>query len=263
MTTSTSRDRAELESLSPSQRLLLWRETRDEDRFREWCLQNFEGYVQVGEHEFHPAGVLTLKEGAVEKARTDCKQQLRDEDEETICSQFPSPVAVPYHQFLHGPRDPTKRLLRMRDTWEGMIHLLWSLAIAEAIQIGTSGAPVHVIEWDSRRLLRAKDLRSDSVALRIAVLDGLVEHWRQQGIRSLVADLIPIGVVDELRRLNAVRNGFSHTGAPSDTQSNQLIAESAPLLHESLVDLLELTEVQLFRLSRICRALHQLLRRSL
>lgn len=251
MTKSASRDEAETESLSPSQKLLLWRETRDEDRFKEWCLQNFEGYVQVGEHEFHPATVLTLKEGAVEKARVECKQQLREQDEETIYSQFPSPVAVPYYQYLNGPRDPTKRLLRMRDTWEGTVHLLWSLAIAEAIQIGIAGVPLQIIERNSRRSLRAKDLRSDSLATRIAVLDGLVEHWRQQGMRSFVADLIPIGVIDELRRLNAVRNGFSHTGALSDTQSNRLIAESATLLHESLVDLLGLTEIQLFRLSRI------------
>lgn len=251
MTTSASRDEAQTEPLSPSQKLLQWRETRDEDRFKEWCLENSEGYVQVGEHKFHPATVLTLKEGAVEKARAECKQRLREQDEETIYSQFPSPIAVPYHQYLNGPRDPAVRLLRMRDTWEGAVHLLWSLAIAEAVEIGIAGVPLQIIERDSRRSLRAKDLRSDSLALRIAVLDGLVEHWRQQNMRSLVADLIPTGVIDELRRLNAVRNGFSHTGAPSDTQSNRLIDESAPLLHDSLVDLLDLTQIRLFRLGRI------------
>lgn len=251
MTTSASRDSAEIESLSPSQKLLSWRETRDADRFKDWCLENLGGYVKVGEHEFHPAHVLRLKDGAVEKAQAECKEQLQKDDDETVCSEFPSPVAVPYHQFLHGPRDLTKRLLRMRDTWEGMIHLLWALVIAEGVRMGIDEHSVTLLDGGFRRQLRAKDLRADSLAVRIAVVDGLIEHWLDRRVQSPVADLIPFGVCDELRRLNAVRNGFSHMGAPSHSQARRLIDESAPLLHESLVDLLQLREVQLLRLGRI------------
>lgn len=251
MSESIARDQAEREPISPASSLLNWRETRDADRFRAWCLERFGGYVQVGEHEFHPAAVLTLKEGATERAKEDCRTQLQAEDEETICEQYPAPVAVPYHQFLNGPREPMRRLTRMRDTWEGLIYLLSALAVAEAVRVGVGDNPVMVVERGSRRPLRARDLRSDKLSVRIGVLDGLLENWRSSGVRAAVAALIPIGVVDELRRLNTVRNGFSHLGTLSDSQARNLIDETAPILRDSLVDLLDLASVQLVRLSRV------------
>src|ERR1022692_3252910 len=251
MSDSTPRDQAEIEPLSPALSLLHWRETRDADRYRNWCLEQFGGYVRVGEHEFHPAAVLTLKEGATESARDECRSQLQAEDDETICERYPAPIAVPYQQFLNGPRDPMRRLTRMRDTWEGLIHLLSALALAEASRIGVGNRPVMVVERGSRHRVRAKDLRSDRLSVRLGLLEGLLEGWRESGVHAAVADLIAPGVVDELRRLNAVRNGFSHLGTLSDSQARTFVAETAPLLRESLVDLLDLASVQLVRLSRV------------
>ena len=77
MSDSTPRDQAEIEPLSPALSLLHWRETRDADRYRNWCLEQFGGYVRVGEHEFHPAAVLTLKEGATESARDECRSDRK------------------------------------------------------------------------------------------------------------------------------------------------------------------------------------------
>ncbi|WP_146772445.1 hypothetical protein [Burkholderia cenocepacia] len=94
MSDSTARDHAELDSKNPAEALLQWRETRDADRYRQWCLDMFEGYVRVGEHEFHPAEVLRLKPDVVEKTISECRSQLLDQDDETICAQFPSPIAI-------------------------------------------------------------------------------------------------------------------------------------------------------------------------
>src|SRR5687768_15256380 len=124
MSESAARDHAELESATPADALRQWRETRDADRYRQWCLDTFEGYVKVGEHEFHPAEVLRLKPDVIDGTIAECKSQLLEQDDETICDQFPSPVAIPYQQAIHGPREPIRRLTRMRDTWEGLINLL-------------------------------------------------------------------------------------------------------------------------------------------
>ncbi|CAR50730.1 hypothetical protein [Burkholderia cenocepacia] len=251
MSDSTARDHAELDSKNPAEALLQWRETRDADRYRQWCLDMFEGYVRVGEHEFHPAEVLRLKPDVVEKTISECRSQLLDQDDETICAQFPSPIAIPYQQTIYGPRDPNRRLTRMRDTWEGLINLLFAMVIAEAGLVGIGELPVQVIETASRRAIKHKDLRSDKLSVRIGIIEGILESWRATGVRAVLADLIPSGLPAELRRLNTVRNGFSHLGTLSDVQAAHLIDESRPILHDVLVDCLFLADTQLVRLIKV------------
>lgn len=251
MSDPTPRDHAELESTTPSAALLQWRETRDADRYRQWCLDTFGGYVVVGDHEFHPADVLHLKQGVPEKSISECRAQLWTQDDDTICDQFPAPVAIPYHQAIYGPREPNRRLTRMRDTWEGLINLLAAMVIAEVGSVGRGIEPVQVIETSSTRALKHMDLRSDRVAIRIGIIEGILESWRAASVRSVLADLIPVGLPAELRRLNTVRNGFSHLGTLSDVQANRLIEESRPILHEVLVDCLFLAETQLVRLIKV------------
>lgn len=251
MSDSAPRDHAELESTTRAEPLLQWRETRNADRYRQWCLETFEGYVTVGEHEFHPADVLRLKPGVTEKSTDECRSQLWAQDDDTICDQFPAPVAIPYHQVIHGPREPGRRLTRMRDTWEGLVNLLAAMVIAEVAAIGKGAASVEVIEVASKRTLKDKDLRSDRLSTRIGLLEGILENWRSAGVPAVLADLIPPGLPAELRRLNSVRNGFSHLGTLSDAQAIRLVEESRPILHQVLVDCLFLAETQLVRLIKV------------
>lgn len=245
------RDQVELESTTPAEALLQWRETRDADRYRNWCVDTFGGYVRVGEHEFHPAEVLRLRTGVPERTMVECKSHLLTQDDETICDQFPSPVAIPYQQVIHGPREPIRRLTRMRDTWEGLINLLDAMVIAEVGVVGLGATPVQVIETASTRSLKHKDLRSDRLSVRIGMLEGILENWRSHGVQSVLADLIPVGLPAELRRLNLVRNGFSHLGTLSDAQATRLVEESRTMLHEVLVDCLFLAETQFVRLIKV------------
>lgn len=251
MSDSMARDQAERESISPDDSLVNWRETRDADRYRQWCFDTFEGYVTIGEHDFHPADVLRLKAGVTETSMRECRLQLQAQDDETVCYQFPAPVAVPYHQSLYGPRESGRRLTRMRDTWEGLINLLSAMVIAEASEIGIGTTPVQLIETASQRRLKQQDLHSDKLAIRIGVLEGILENWRAAGVRSVLADLIPPGLPAELRRLNAVRNGFSHLGTLSDVQAASFVEESRPKLREVLVDCLFLAETQFVRLIKV------------
>lgn len=250
MSEHSHRDTADLAPAAPPLALTQWRETRDSDRFKQRCLDEH-GPVVVGGHEFHPAAVLALKEGALDRAREEWKTWQREDDEATVCDQFPAPIAIPFQQFLEGPREPGRRLTRLRDTWEGLINVLAGLAVAEATAIGIGTPPVQVIDSTSRRAVKHKDLRSDRIAIRIGLLEGLLESWNKAGVKSELARLIPVGIPSELRRLNSVRNGFSHLGTLSDHQARKLIDESSPILHEVLVDLLFLADVQFLRLVKI------------
>lgn len=244
------RDAPDLEPTTPALGLLQRRETRDADRFKAWCLEQ-NGSVRVGTYEFHPAAVLALKQDVYKQEMGLWHGVQQTEDDETVCVQFPAPIAIPYQQFLQGPREPMQRLTRMRDTWESLVRVLSAMTIAEASIIGVGPSPVRLIESNSVRKAVRKDLKTDSISARIGLLEGLLENWRECGIRSKIADLIPPDLPAELRRLNSVRNGFSHVGTLSDKQAQSLIDENTPPLHDVLVDLLFLKDTPFVRLIKV------------
>ena len=98
---------------------------------------------------------------------------------------------------------------------------------------------------------KPKDLRTDSLAVKIGLFEGIFTRCNELGLRLEIASYIPDGLVTEIRRLNTIRNGFSHESAKSDAQAQLLIEEAYPLLREVFVDLADLGEVELVRLRNI------------
>lgn len=66
-----------------------------------------------------------------------------------------------------------------------------------------------------------------------------------------IAKALPVDVVGEIRRLNSIRNGFSHEATKSDKQAGDLITEAYPSVLELLLDLRDLQDVLLFRVRSV------------
>ena len=58
-------------------------------------------------------------------------------------------------------------------------------------------------------------------------------------------------VLGEVRRLNVVRNGFSHESTKSDVQAQKIIDEAYPVVREVLLDLRDMQGVELLRANSI------------
>ena len=253
MSDSTRLNSAETAPLSPAQRLVDWRHDRDEQRYRQWCEDTY-GMVELGPEIIHPAEVLdACRADAARRGRDEAWAEYRTEIEETVCAQFPSPVAVPFNAFLHGSLDPLKRMLHLRDSWEALIHLLSALTLSECASIGAAlgGFDVRHSETNTPKPCKREDLRTSSLALRIGLIEGVTLRARDLSLDLVMTRIIPDGVVSEIRRLNAVRNEFSHEAVKSETQAAEIIEEAYPLFREILVDLAELTQVELFRLRHL------------
>lgn len=247
---SLSRDHIELERLDPDQRLLDRRRTRDDEDYRQWCESTY-GMVELGQEVIHPADVLnTLAPDAARRGRADASTQVRTDLEQSVCEQFPAPIAVPFHAFLEGPRQPLTRLLRLRDTWESLVRFLAALALSEAARSATRLAPLVVREGKDQgwRECRRRDLCSDKLAVRIGLIEGVLHRAEQVGIDLQVASLVPVEVCEEVRRLNVVRNGFSHEATKSDEQAKKIIDEAYPVVREVLLDLRDMQIVELLRI---------------
>jgi hypothetical protein len=66
-----------------------------------------------------------------------------------------------------------------------------------------------------------------------------------------ISKLLTLELLSEVRRLNGVRNGFSHQSAISEKQAKAITEEAFPVLLEILLDLRDLEKVELLRIGHI------------
>ena len=253
MTDSPSHDQLEAERLDPDQHLTERRKSRDEEDYRVWCESSY-GMVEIGQEQFHPAHVLEIMApAAARRGRDDWSAMIRTDLEQAVCEQFPAPIAVPFHSFLEGPRSSLARLYRLRDTWESLIRLLAALALSEAVVIATSLTPLVLRDGMGQgwRECRRRDLLSDKLTVRIGLIEGVLHRAHELGADLQVASLLPIDVLGEVRRLNVVRNCFSHASAKSAVQAKAIIEEAYPVFREVLLDLRDMQSIDLIRIHSI------------
>jgi len=252
MTEPVPNDELEAERLGPEESILGRRRTRDEEDYRAWCEAVY-GMVELGEEVFHPADVLDrLAPVIARRGREDAAAQIRTDLERAVCEQFPAPIAIPFHGFLEGPRQPLTRLHRLRDTWESLIRLLAAMALSEATRIAAL-KPLILREGKDQpwRDCSRKDIFSDKLARRIGLVEGILHRASELGIELQLASLVPLDVLSEIRRLNVVRNGFSHESTKSDGQATEIIEEAYPLFRDVLLDLRDMQGIELLRIRGI------------
>ena len=253
MSDALARDQPEAESPHPDQALVERRRARDEQAYRDWCEDSYE-IVKLEQEEFHPADIFDkLAPDAARRGRDEASAQARADLEQTVCEHFPAPIAAPFHGFLVGPRQPIQRLHRLRDSWESLVRLLAVLALSEAARSATSLAPLVVREGKDQgwRKCKARDLRTDRLAVRIGLIEGVLYRAQEVGAELRVSSLVPMELIAEIRRLNVVRNGFSHEATKSDAQVKAIIDEAYPVVREVLLDLRDMQNVELLRIPTI------------
>ena len=253
MTDLPSGDQLEAERLDPDQRLTERRRSRDDEDYRTWC-ENLYGMIEIGQEIFHPADVLErMAPDAARRGRDECSAITRTDLEQAVCEQFPAPIAVPFHSFLEGHHLSLNRLYRLRDTWESLIRLLAALALSEAAAISTSLRPLSLRDGMSQawRKCRRRDMLSDKLTVRICLIEGVLHRAYELGINLQVASLLPLDVLGEIRRLNVMRNCFSHEPAKSEVQAKAIIDEAYPVFRETLLDLRDMRNIDLIRIHDI------------
>lgn len=253
MTATPSRDTLERESLVTSELLRQRRHNRDELIYRTWC-EETHGMIELGDEVFHPADILDkLAPDAARRGRDDALSLAREDVEQAACERFPSLIAVPFHRFLEGPREPLTRLHRLRDTWESLVRFLAAMALAEASSVGAALAPLKLRESTGQgfRSCKKRDLHTDRLAVRVGLTEAFLLRADELKLSTELSKILPVAIVDEMRRLNSIRNGFSHEATKSDKQAEKIIEEAYPSVLELLLDLRDLQDVTLFRVKSV------------
>lgn len=234
-------------------RLLQQREAKRERFLRDGLLGD-DGEIQIASETFHPADILaTMATETYRITRAESDEKFWEETADRVLARYPSPIALAFNGFLYGSKQPLARLHFMRDTWEAAVSVVFGLAISEYVQRNYKLSEVLIRDGPNNapRSMKASDLFSDRIAVRLGCVEGLLLNARVMGLSLSTADLIPVEVIDEMRRLNDLRNGFSHEQTKSEKQADEIIEECKPDLLDVLSDLEGLREARLFRLHGI------------
>jgi hypothetical protein len=163
------------------------------------------------------------------------RNEMREELDHSVVHEFPQPVAAFYRRFLKGNRDPVRRFLNARDTWEALIHFLHATVLAE---VRAADFCLHESGINPAWV--------DSQALRERI--ELVRLSLERGRYDLpVSRRITPTLLGSAEQLVGLRNGFSHRTAPTEHDALRLIDDAEPLLIAALREASWLAEVELIR----------------
>lgn len=199
-------------------------------------LEEDSGMITIAGETFHPADVLgSLAPMAYQAALGEFVQERMDSALRRACDEFPAPVAIPLYRALNSAENDHERLLRYKDTAEGLILVLFAVVLAECRAKGVklksltfprpNGAP---------EVFTPEKLINDRVSYRLAMLDGLLSGLA--GNASLVSiKRISIAAVRRLNDLNDIRHDFVHYGAKTAMEAAQICQEVREQLADAML----------------------------
>lgn len=222
-----------------------WRKQFLERRFHE--------YLAADQEDFRVAGVPLSPAEALQKcnpekydaALTDYARAEGEGALENACDRFPAPVAIPLFRALNSAENDHERLLRYKDTAEGLVLTLFAIALSECRLKGVKldGVTYPHPNGNPDKFNQDKLLK-DSVAFRLAMLEGILSALPGRTDLDCV-QRIPIDGVRRLGELNDIRNDFVHYQTKFGVEATKICQEVREQLADAIVAFGWLAETEL------------------
>jgi len=225
-------------------------ESLDED-----CSIEANGQVKVGGTQFQPSRILYEMEPiGYTEAYQDFLNSEYDRIKEVVFNQYPSCIAYNFRlsEKGEGASDPIRKLLHLKDTWESIVFVLYSIVWGEIrhkaidlkaaqvfVSMGANGNPVYE-PFNTRKLL------SDAIKAKIQNLKAVIEHSKVNGL-GLKCEEIELDLLDKLLALQDIRNDISHHNTPTREEAEAELLQVIPLFKEMLMMTEFLAECKILR----------------
>jgi len=177
----------------------------------------------------------------------DYKQRKENSIKESVFENYPQPIAYYYHQAENGYSNNNHRLQLLRSTWEAIVFTLYAIVVGEARYKKIPFKSIARPDASGNPDLSFSDYFSDSLAQRLIIIERILVYGIDNGIALICHNIIPLSVIQKIRRLNQERNGFMHTAALSEEQASLRYLELHPEVLEVLSDLKELASLDILR----------------
>jgi hypothetical protein len=223
-----------------------WRRQFLERKYREVYLLEMHDPFEVDGVPLSPAEALEkCRPDQYQIALTEYARREGDAALENACDTFPAPVAIALYRALNSAANEHERLMHFRDTAEALILVLLAVVVGEC---RAKGAKLKGLTFPSPsgrpEELTARKLLTDSVAHRLAILDGMLSGLTGRA-DLLCAQRIPPGAVRRLGEFKDIRNDFSHYQAMSEPEAALVCQDLREQLADALLAFEWLTETEL------------------
>lgn len=173
------------------------------------------------------------------------KQKKIDEQKESVYYEYPQPIAYYFHQAENGYSNENHRLQLLRSTWEAIIFTIYAIVIGEARNKSFPFRNIVGLDSNDNPDLSFNDYFSDKLAQKLLIIERILKYSVDNHIPLVSNQLIPLAVIQKVRRLNQERNGFMHTAALSEEQASRKYLELVPDVLDVLTDLNELASLEI------------------
>lgn len=214
----------------------------EEDAFRQYLADNcsFEnGLLIIGDAVFDAFDILKeMDPQAFANSLVAFRDERLGQLARLVTEAFPGPIAYCFHMYVNGADNEHQRLQFLRDSWEALARFVHALVVSEArhrkMDLQKSG-------------ISFSDLFSDRIAQILDNIEAILTYAAEEGEDLVSFRVLGPSFVEKLRRLNHLRNGFSHSNTLSAQQTSDLIDDSIEEFIPLLWSLEELRDTHLLR----------------
>jgi len=199
-----------------------------------------EGPIEIRGQPFIRSEVLASDPVAYRQALEEYREERLELLLEAGTERFPHPIAHCLYRYLNSAQTDNERLQFLKDTWEALISVIFSLTVSE---VRKRGQPVSITTDQIRDFRRYID--SQSIRHRLEVVRLTYEAEVDLPLlRSIIAPQAVLQMIE----LNQRRNeDFAHMGTLNERQSASLVSEIEPEVLAILKQTSQLEGIELVR----------------
>lgn len=210
-------------------------------RFNDWLDED--GEFEIAGIPFQRSRILyELAKNTYQDAFDEFQEQEFQELKQNVFDDYP--VCIAYNFRLsekgEGAPDPVRKLLHLKDSWESIVFVLYAMVMGEVrykkvdmktvqvfVSLGASGAPVYA-NFNTDKIL------SDAIKQKILNIKAVVQLCQKNKF-GFKCEEIDVSLLDDLLKLQDIRNDISHHAAPTCEQAEAELLQVDPLFQEMLM----------------------------
>lgn len=177
-----------------------------------------DGAINIAGGDFLPSVILSsLDENLYRQALLEFQQQDTIDLIDRVIQEYPTPIA--YHFYIATKEDypVERRFTALKDTWEALIYLLFSLILGEFtarklfLQISNKPTWKYLCEW--------------RLATKLDIIQKLYDLAQANNYILACQKILSPDLVSRIRVLNRVRNEFAHSATWSTSQTEERLGQ--------------------------------------
>ncbi|WP_127718238.1 hypothetical protein [Halobacteriovorax sp. HLS] len=124
-----------------------------------------------------------------------------------IVLSYPSPISFSFHNYLYASSSESERYSYLKDCWESIIYVLFSIVLSEYLQNKV---------WRAFKDIKISDIYDFSISKKLGVMKKLIEFQDPLTTDFISNEVLSLTIIEKLIKLNKDRNNAFHNQTQSE-----------------------------------------------